>query len=124
MLRISSFALASFAVLLVAVAVFAAAAADKGHGWGNDIEWRTWDEAKAEAKAKNKPIMLILHKSWCGACKRLRPSFAETEQVQQLAKSFVMVSAEDDEKPHEDPTLAPDGGMRPSSLTCASSHTV
>ena len=40
-------------------------------GFGDNIEWVTLDYAKEHAK--DKPVMIIIHKSWCGACRRLKP---------------------------------------------------
>ena len=42
-----------------------------GKGFGDNINWVTFDYAKEHATEK--PIMIIIHKSWCGACKRLKP---------------------------------------------------
>jgi protein-disulfide reductase (glutathione) len=45
---------------------------------------------------------VVIWKSWCGACKSLRPRFAESEAIQQLADKFVMVNTVDDEEPTDE----------------------
>lgn len=54
----------------------------------------------------------MIWKSWCGACKSLRPRFAESEAIQQLADKFVMVNTVDDEEPASD-TYKQDGSYIP-----------
>lgn len=38
-------------------------------GFGEHIKWYKLDDALEEAKSTNLPIMLVVHKTWCGACK-------------------------------------------------------
>lgn len=38
-------------------------------GFGDDIDWITWENAVETALERNKPIFLLIHKTWCHACK-------------------------------------------------------
>lgn len=37
-------------------------------GFGTDIDWVQWNDAVSIALDLNKPIFLLIHKTWCGAC--------------------------------------------------------
>jgi protein-disulfide reductase (glutathione) len=82
---------------------------------GSDIDWQEWPKALDAATMLKKPVFLLVHKSWCGACKRLKESFntsPKRKEFIELAKKFVMVNTEDDEEP-EDDKYAPDGRYIP-----------
>jgi len=57
--------------------------------------------------------MLLLHKSWCGACKKLKTEFQGSEEIVAMSKKFVMVNAEDNEDPHGSVTFQIDGSYIP-----------
>ncbi len=81
------------------------------HGFNDQIAWRGLDEGLAEAKAKGMPMMLLVHASWCGRCKELKPSFQQQE-LAALSERFVMVNADQDETPAV-LSYGPDGSYIP-----------
>lgn len=81
-------------------------------GWRDDINWVTLDKARELAVEENKPVMVIIHKTWCGACKSLRAEVAKDEELAKYSSNLIMVNLEDDEEP-KDASFAPDGGYVP-----------
>jgi hypothetical protein len=47
-------------------------------GWGDGVEWSPFLTGMATARQTKKPIMLILHKSWCGKTRADRIVFIFT----------------------------------------------
>ncbi|XP_067932466.1 thioredoxin domain-containing protein 12-like [Watersipora subatra] len=101
------------ALLMVFCTVSTALADNElARGWGDSIAWMTLDKGLETARTEDKPLMLIIHKSWCGACKALKPRFADSSEIAELSEKFIMVNTLDDEEP-KDKKYAPDGGYIP-----------
>lgn len=90
----------------------AAAAGSLSRGWSDALPWTPYSEAFALAQSSGKPIVLVIWKTWCGACKALRPRFAESAAIAAHADAFVFVNVVDDEEPNEE-RFKPDGGYIP-----------
>ncbi|KAM3962136.1 thioredoxin domain-containing protein 12 [Aphomia sociella] len=85
----------------------------KDNGFGNNYIWAGSLESGLQiATHHNKPVMVIIHKSWCTACKNLKPKFASSSEIQSLSKHFVMINLIDDEEPKSS-NFAPDGTYIP-----------
>lgn len=85
----------------------------ESNGLGDHIEWQTWSRGLSVAKETSKPIMVILHKSWCPACKALKPKFQASRTIGELSSQFVMINAKEGEEPIDEPTLNIDGTYIP-----------
>jgi protein-disulfide reductase (glutathione) len=81
------------------------------NGYNDAIAWRALDEGLAEAKNLGRPLMLLVHASWCGKCKALKPSFAD-DDLAALSEQFVMVNVDQDHVPRST-EFAPDGTYVP-----------
>jgi protein-disulfide reductase (glutathione) len=63
-------------------------------GFGDKINWIKFEESANVALKTSKPIFLLIHKSWCGACQNLKPKLAESDKFKDLSEKFVMVNVE------------------------------
>eukprot|EP01062_Namystynia_karyoxenos_P067285 TRINITY_DN61197_c0_g1_i1.p1 TRINITY_DN61197_c0_g1~~TRINITY_DN61197_c0_g1_i1.p1 ORF type:complete len:226 (+),score=72.61 TRINITY_DN61197_c0_g1_i1:82-678(+) len=84
-----------------------------GRGFGKYYDWHQLDTGLASARETGKPIMLVMHKSWCQMCRRLGPLFAFSREVQQRASNFTLVNCMDEDPGCESPGYMPDGGYIP-----------
>ena len=87
--------------------------ASESNGLGDHIDWQTWQDGISLAKETGKPLMIVLHKSWCPACKSLKPKFAASEEIDVLSSQFVMVNAKEGDQPMEESKLNIDGTYIP-----------
>ena len=85
---------------------------NRDRGFGDRINWLTFEEGEKESKKSGKPMMIIIHKTWCGSCKNLKPKFAASDEILELSKKFVMVNTEDEEEP-KDSKFVVDGAYIP-----------
>lgn len=91
------------AAVLLALAAATAWASKTGDGFGEGYGWAESLEAgTALAAREGKPLMVVVSKSWCGACKALKPLFAASREIASEAPNVVMVSLADDEEPKGD----------------------
>lgn len=81
------------------------------HGFNDDIAWRGLDEGLSEAKETGRPLMLLVHASWCNRCKELKPVFHD-DRIEDLSERFVMVNVDQDVEPKVQ-AYAPDGSYIP-----------
>lgn len=87
-------------LLALTFSLAASAAGRRGRGWGDHLPWAaSLDDGWRQAKAEGKPLVAIIHKTWCGACKALKPRFAESAEITAAADGVVLVNLEDDEEP-------------------------
>lgn len=87
--------------------------ADLADGWGEEYSWQpSLEAAISAAEVQSKPIMLVIHKSWCGACKNLKASFSVDDEAIDLSQDFVMVNLGDGKAP-DDPKFKIDGSYVP-----------
>jgi len=67
----------------------------------HEIEWRQWgDEAFAEAKAQDKPVLLALSAVWCHWCHVMdETSYSDPGVISYLNQHFVPVRVDNDQRP-------------------------
>ena len=80
------------------------------NGFGDHIKWVEYSSALQDT---NKPSMIILHKSWCPACKNLKPKLAENPEFAELSEKFSMVNAGEGEDLHDNTEFNVDGSYIP-----------
>ena len=81
-------------------------------GWNDAIAWRGFEEGLAEAQSTGRPLMMVVHTSWCSKCRALKGEFNANPTIEELSRDFIMVHVDQDLVPQA--TLyAPDGTYIP-----------
>ena len=62
------------------------------------LAWRTLGDAKADAKRDGRPIMLVVHTTWCPRCKELSKQLEDAE-LTALSERFAVVNLDQDHAP-------------------------
>lgn len=79
----------------------------------NAISWfNNEKEAFSAAKEERKALMMMFHREWCGACKKLWPKINNDPQIQEISAQFVMLEMRN-ESEKTDAKYAPDGEYVP-----------
>jgi Thioredoxin-like len=101
-----------------------AGAAAGGETWNAaQIEWLSYDEGLARAKAQQKPVCLVLYTDWCPHCKNYSHVFDAPEVVER-AKGFVMIRANADDEQALATKFTKDGGYIPRTFFLAPDGTL
>ncbi len=105
---------------LVAALVPAATPALAGGDWNDaGIAWQDYEAGLAQAKAENKPVLLVFYTEWCPHCTRYSGVFHDTTVVEK-SKDFVMIRVERDANKEISSRHAPDGEYIPRTFFLAS----
>ncbi|XP_026477125.1 thioredoxin domain-containing protein 12-like [Ctenocephalides felis] len=87
-----------------------------GQGFGGYYPWMpTIKSGMATAAKDDKPLLVIIHKSWCSSSCALAESARKCPEMIRLANFFIMVNLRDDQEP-KDKKYMPDGGYTPRAL--------
>lgn len=74
----------------------------KPNYFGNDINWRQFQDGLKEIASEHKPGVILIEKSWCPTCKKVGSKFQQDAELLALSKQFVMICCIDDEEPDYD----------------------
>lgn len=105
------------ACLMLAFAPAAAARqAEYSDQWnGPAIDWHEMATGVPEAIRTGKPVLMVMHATWCTACRRYRDVFKDPRIVA-ASKAFVMILVDVQKYPDVNGAFAPDGTYVPRTL--------
>lgn len=63
---------------------------DRNDGFGHMYKWRRLKEGFDEAKVTRKPIFLLIYKTGCPTCEKLKPKFTKSIRIQDLSQQWVI----------------------------------
>lgn len=99
----------NFLVVFCLALVNLSSSADS-NGFSSKVNWIEYEDAIQDT---TKPSMIILHKSWCPACKNLKPKLSESFDFEKLSEKFSMVNAKENDPVHDMSKFNLDGGYIP-----------
>jgi thiol:disulfide interchange protein len=82
---------------------------------GAEIAWRDIGSGIKEATRTGKPVIMLMHASWCPSCKRYREVFKDRGVVE-AARAFVMILIDVDKDPDANSAFSPDGTYVPRTI--------
>jgi protein-disulfide reductase (glutathione) len=82
---------------------------------GAEINWRDPKSGIYEASKSGKPVIMVMHATWCAACKRYRAVFKDPGIVA-ASKDFVMILVDADTEKSINGAFSPDGTYVPRTL--------
>ncbi|MEQ1651193.1 MAG: thioredoxin family protein [Hyphomicrobium sp.] len=116
MLRSLFVTIACLIVLPFATAVARAAAPEHADLFnGAEINWRDPKSGIYEATKTGKPVIMVMHATWCSACKRYRAVFKDAGIVA-ASKDFVMILVDAEKEKEINGAFSPDGTYVPRTL--------
>ena len=102
--------------LLFAPGAAVARSADHADAFnGAEINWRDTKSGIYEASKTGRPVIMVLHATWCSACKRYRSVFKDPAIVA-AAKDFVMILVDADKEKEINGAFSSDGTYVPRTL--------
>ncbi|KAK3233643.1 hypothetical protein CYMTET_56070 [Cymbomonas tetramitiformis] len=96
--------LRKYAVIAATILLFSAVQAED-ELLSSKVDWKSKvsDLEGIDFTTNTKPIMVLITKSWCGACKRLKAEFlsgnGEADEIYEYSQKFHMMSFVDDQEP-------------------------
>ena len=82
---------------------------------GAEINWRDPKTGIYEASKNGKPVIMVIHATWCTACKAYRAVFKDPGVVA-ASKDFVMILVDADKEKEINGAFSPDGTYVPRTL--------
>lgn len=108
--------LAIFATPLLPAPAARANAPEHAEQWNAPaVAWRDMGAGVKEAIRSGKPVLMVMHATWCTACRRYREVFRD-ERVVAASKGFVMILVDVQKYPDVNGAFSPDGTYVPRTL--------
>ncbi|XP_015127889.1 thioredoxin domain-containing protein 12 [Diachasma alloeum] len=83
------------------------------YGFGKSYKWRYLPRGFQEAKQTGKPIFLVIHKTTCPACVKLKEKFSRSVKLIDMSQHFVMINIESSSNLIQSDKFTPDGKYVP-----------